>query len=114
MIKVLGISDDITTCDKCGKKHLKRTVALDFDGEIAHYGVDCAARALTPKAKSAVAAMNSVADAISRVEMWIANGYTLDVVANAVWNKFGYTAEFRNGILTVKFSDEITMKWAVI
>ena len=44
---LLGIVDDVTTCDCCGKKNLKRTVALDKDGDVFHYGTTCAAHALT-------------------------------------------------------------------
>ncbi len=41
----LGTSDEITTCECCGKAGLKLTVALDVDGEVVHYGTTCAARA---------------------------------------------------------------------
>jgi hypothetical protein len=46
MFKVLGTTDEITTCDCCGRKNLKCTVALDKDGEIVHYGRDCAGAAV--------------------------------------------------------------------
>lgn len=45
-VKVLGVTDEVTSCECCGKRNLKRTVALDLNGETVHYGVDCAARAL--------------------------------------------------------------------
>lgn len=45
-IKVLGVTDDRCICECCGKQGLKRVVALDIDGIVAYYGVDCAARAL--------------------------------------------------------------------
>lgn len=47
-VTFLGITDEQTTCDLCGKSNLKRTVRLRFedDAEECHYGVDCAARAL--------------------------------------------------------------------
>jgi hypothetical protein len=47
--KVLGINDEQTTCDCCGRKGLKRTVVLEIWGndentlEIIRVGVDCAA-----------------------------------------------------------------------
>jgi hypothetical protein len=44
--KILGVDDSITSCDCCGKSNLKKTVALDAEGEIVYYGVNCAARAL--------------------------------------------------------------------
>lgn len=45
MVKVLGISDEVTTCELCGKANLKCTVALDLTGEGSepvYYGRDCA------------------------------------------------------------------------
>lgn len=45
--KFLGTTDDVTTCDCCGRKDLKSTVALDLgEGDQVYYGVTCAARAL--------------------------------------------------------------------
>jgi hypothetical protein len=46
MPKILGITDDRTDCDCCGKSGLKRTVALDFDGMVRFFGVDCAGMAV--------------------------------------------------------------------
>ena len=46
LMKVLGTTDEVTTCELCGRSDLKKTVILqDSDGEIVHYGADCAARA---------------------------------------------------------------------
>ena len=46
--KLLGITDEVTTCDCCGKPNLARTVAMENEaGDIVHYGTTCAARALT-------------------------------------------------------------------
>ena len=46
-MKVLGISDEITVCDLCGKRNLKCTVALEHeDGQVVHYGRDCAGLAV--------------------------------------------------------------------
>jgi hypothetical protein len=49
--RILGTTDDVTTCDCCGRENLKKTVALaalDADGNeigTVYYGVDCAAKA---------------------------------------------------------------------
>jgi hypothetical protein len=50
--RVLGTSDDVTTCELCGRAELKSTVALQpldpdggADGEAVYFGSDCAARA---------------------------------------------------------------------
>jgi hypothetical protein len=61
--KIKGISDDQTECDCCGRKGLKRTVALEVfqDGDstldIIRVGVDCASVLMsrTGKPKSAMA-----------------------------------------------------------
>jgi len=52
-LKILGTTQDVTTCECCGLKNLKKTVELgvldadnNFGGEVLHYGVDCAATAL--------------------------------------------------------------------
>lgn len=50
--RFLGVDDDVTTCDCCGRRNLKFTAVLevlDVDGngtgEIVRYGRECAARA---------------------------------------------------------------------
>lgn len=71
-VKILGINDDVTTCECCGRAGLKKTVVLDFvEGNgIVHYGTACAAKSLrfgagakkTPTkilAEAALAANNS-------------------------------------------------------
>lgn len=45
-MKMLGIVDNINTCDCCGKTGLVKTVALDNGGEVVYYGVTCASVAL--------------------------------------------------------------------
>lgn len=45
--KLLGISDERTTCDCCGKTGLKRTVAMESDAlGLVFYGTGCAGAAL--------------------------------------------------------------------
>lgn len=60
MYRVLGINDDVCTCECCGKHNLKCTVALsvlDVDGndsgEIVRYGRDCAALAMLGRKSAA-------------------------------------------------------------
>lgn len=43
---VLGTTDDVTTCDCCGRANLKATVVLrNAEGDVAYYGRSCAAKA---------------------------------------------------------------------
>jgi hypothetical protein len=51
--RLIGISDDVTKCDCCGRQNLKKTIVLSdsldlFPGsdEIFYYGQDCAQTAL--------------------------------------------------------------------
>lgn len=51
--RYLGTTDDVTTCDCCGRTGLKNTVVIEMhdDAEPLYYGVTCAARALKTTAK---------------------------------------------------------------
>lgn len=51
-VRFLGTTDEVDTCDCCGRTGLKSTVALSIDdGEPVHFGVVCAARALSRPAR---------------------------------------------------------------
>src|SRR5690349_19372579 len=104
-VKVLGISDDVTTCECCGRTYLKRTVALDFNGQgMKHYGTTCAAKALKANFPSAAKGtlIEQTAKVISYAAKWIAergNKYAED----RVWNCFGHLCEAKkDGTLVVK------------
>lgn len=44
--QIIGTTDDFLQCELCGRDELKSTVALrDQDGNVSHFGSDCAARA---------------------------------------------------------------------
>lgn len=43
--KILGITDERTECECCGRDGLKKTVALDKDGVVVYFGTECAAKA---------------------------------------------------------------------
>lgn len=52
--KIMGTTGDVTSCDCCHRRGLRRTVALlpvdrdgMADGEVTYYGTGCAAKALT-------------------------------------------------------------------
>lgn len=54
--RYIGITDEATTCERCGKDELRATVVImpmdaegNDEGEAAYYGSTCAARALTGK-----------------------------------------------------------------
>lgn len=55
-MKLLGVTDERETCDCCGKRGLKRVVALEKkSGEVVYYGSNCAALALYGKKTPALA-----------------------------------------------------------
>lgn len=41
---LLGTTEDVTTCDCCGKSELKKTIAFDNGGITVYYGVVCASK----------------------------------------------------------------------
>lgn len=62
--RFLGTSDEINTCECCGRKGLKSTVALSIDeSDPVYYGVSCAAQALRLSAKEVRAFAKAVDDA---------------------------------------------------
>jgi hypothetical protein len=106
-IKILGICDDRTDCECCGKSNLKRTVALDFDGGVRYYGTDCAAMAVMGKKtagnkKVVEHRAMALSYGASRLDKW-----TPEQVARAIWNKFGYLTEVKPGRIVVAGAGEI-------
>lgn len=80
MPKVLGITDENTTCECCGKTGLKRTVALEFEHDIRYFGVDCAAMAVHGRKSSAnVRKITIAADNYVREQALIAKSKTARV-----------------------------------
>jgi hypothetical protein len=70
-VRFLGTTDDVTTCECCGRQDLKSTVALDLDGDSGqptYYGVVCAARALKMDAKSVKSAARKADEDKARAE----------------------------------------------
>jgi len=68
VFRVLGTTDDVTTCELCGKPELCGTVilgALDADGNVegtAYYGSACAAKAAGWTTKAVRAGVKRAAD----------------------------------------------------
>lgn len=95
-VKMMGISDEITTCQCCGRKNLKRTAVLDFDGDQRYYGSDCAARALgTHKA-----GIDGVGKAVAFAQKYLGQ-YSGKELAKGVAARFGYGTRVRDGKLEI-------------
>lgn len=110
IFKVLGTTDEVTTCEYCGRPELKGTVVLDIldvDGNsegTAYYGTGCAATAGKRTAKdirdSAKAANQAKRDAeqaaadaknrewTAKRNAWIAENIGSDALDNP--RKYGY------------------------
>lgn len=96
--KILGTCDSVTECDCCGKKGLKKTVALSNEGSIIYYGTQCAALALMgSKAKGN--AVDQEARAGDYVTRLIEKGYGLRTAAEAMGRKFGFQWEIKDSVL---------------
>lgn len=118
-MKVLGITDERTECDCCGKANLKCTVAIeDTDndgngtGNIAYFGRDCASRKIYGNNKSGnVKAVESLGRAIEYARKWLrfTEKHTAKVVADAIRVRFTSVHEvgefglrFDNGVEVVR------------
>jgi hypothetical protein len=44
--RILGINDEVTACECCGRSGLKKTVVLSDSEREVRYGTECAARAM--------------------------------------------------------------------
>ncbi|MFE7397983.1 hypothetical protein [Streptomyces sp. NPDC057557] len=117
--RVKGTTDDVTTCELCGKQELKGTVvleALDADGNeeaVCYFGVSCAAKAAGWTQREVRAGIKTAADeerARQRAErdaMWAAEREFL-----ATWYEEHYgtrdlhEAAKRAGVSAVKLSGE--------
>lgn len=88
----LGMCDDRTTCEQCGKPNLKRVVALGTaDGETVFFGTDCAGRALLGSKSASntkIVAHSAMAEAYARK---VLASHGAKVAAQATWNRFGYS-----------------------
>ena len=83
-MRYLGTDDSVSTCDCCGRSDLKSTVEIETEsGDVVHFGVVCAARALKVSVKEVkagtVAADNAkeLAERRAREAAWTAKDAAL-------------------------------------
>jgi hypothetical protein len=68
-LKVLGVSDEVTTCGCCGRTDLKKTVAIGTgEGDVRYFGTDCASRYLGWATKDVEKGVRSAAKAAREQE----------------------------------------------
>lgn len=107
---VVGKSDEVTTCECCGKPNLKLTVVLTNGHGEVRYGRDCAARALLGNNKAgSVKAVESVATAIEYARKWLkfTPKHTAEVVANAI--RVRWTGCIATGEFSIQFPNGVTI-----
>ena len=107
MYRVLGITDEFTTCEQCGKRGLKRTVVLESDTTgIVRYGTDCAAAALLgSKSRANRDTVDRIARAHQYARKWLPIR-PVALVANAINVRFcpAYAVEDRLFINHAEFA----------
>lgn len=83
----LGTTDEVSTCDCCGRSELKSTVALSIDGgDAVYYGVVCAARTLGRSAKEVRAGAKKADDDKAAREAAVKRA--ADIARDARWQAF--------------------------
>lgn len=91
MWRILGINDEVTTCECCGKSGLKCTVVLTNGESEVRYGRQCAAHAVHGNKKaSSVKQIDAASQAASLARKWLQAGHKTVDVAKGIWNRFGF------------------------
>jgi ribosome-binding protein aMBF1 (putative translation factor) len=80
MFKILGINDEQTACECCGRTGLKKTVVLTDGEREVRYGTECAARAMKVSKREVESGVKAATVAASRTRQEQINreeeGYT--------------------------------------
>lgn len=91
---LLGITDDSSVCECCGKQNLKRVAVIELaNGSVVRYGRDCAAREL---GKKFAVNIDSLVEIKAYIAKW-EQKYTADIVVKGINNKLGYSAQYKDG-----------------
>lgn len=87
-MKLLGLSDEILTCECCGRTDLKCTMVIESEsGGVVYYGRDCAATVLIGNRKpGTVKQLEILARAINYARKWLHTtpAHTAKVVARRI------------------------------
>ena len=86
MYKILGLTDEVTTCECCGKQNLKHTVVLDNGENMVHFGSSCAAKKLGQK-QGAIELEGKVRAYAAKLQ---GKGFDSEKIANAVAARYGW------------------------
>lgn len=93
-MKVLGFSDEITTCDCCGKRNLRGTFAIETGaGEILRYGSVCVNKVYGKKRGEQI---KSEAQYITRLQS-VTWDRAIDLYSRGMFPSAYIEAKFENG-----------------
>lgn len=100
-VVVHGTSDEILTCEHCGRTNLKKTVAISVDGGVVvYYGTTCAAAAVN-------VGKAAIAKAIKAVEVATATAATAAKAKAAAASTAEFHAFLSVAAPTASVSDSI-------
>jgi hypothetical protein len=104
-MKILGISNEVTTCECCGKKNLKKTIILSNEFGEKYYGINCAAIAKFGDKKAATAkSVTVIGQAMEMAKKWLNDGHKPVMVAQNIYKKFGFRCGAKNNQVEFEFS----------
>lgn len=109
--KLMGVNSDEDTCSCCGKTNLKRVMWLmeldeegNANGEVFPMGTTCGQKKMGIS-KNDIDNSEWKGKFAKLAQTWLAKGYELKVVANAIGNKTGYSCYVLNGEIVIPWSD---------
>ena len=97
MDKIVGISDEVTVCGCCGKTGLKKTVVFDAGDHYVYMGTDCAGMVMLGTKTAKNTKIITTQAAAASYAQNLLKQYTVDQVIMAVWNRYGFGCEAKNG-----------------
>lgn len=90
-VQVIKLDPEITTCQHCGREHLKHTIECVVDGVKMYVGTTCVLRlmGIEPSRKN-VTATEAVLKAVSMAHRLVEQGKTMSQVDDVIQRKTGF------------------------
>lgn len=107
--RILGITDERSACDCCGKTGLKRVVALEEMStlKVWFYGTTCAANTM----KTSVKSVKTGIELAQLLEKCDEKGWSLQQAQAYVYNRIGYPMQIKDGVLEIHTENGVIL-WA--
>jgi hypothetical protein len=107
--KLMGVNSDEDTCSCCGKTNLKRVMWLmecdeegNANGEVFPMGTTCGSKKMGIS-EGEIASADRQGKVAKLAQTWLAKGYELKVVLNAIGNKTAYQC--------IILGEEVLISW---